>query len=353
MEAVLKVRVQGISMPWKEVMRGCLVTVMFGILCLCVQNYAEKGRTVQDVPACSTVVYGTAKAWEEADLSEICRAGKPAATDMRGTMTDFPGDLSGAVKPVPVRKVRAKNLSGADITGGWTVKGRTETLPAVPGMNPAEIEKPEIVVREDPPVMDVPDIPGNYVIPGGSGTTGDRVIPGESVVPGDPVIPGGSVAPGEPVTPGGSVAPGDSVTPGGSEIPGDNVVPGESIIPGEPDISEEPDVPGEIAGFILDEQGYITGYTDRVMLSDGLLLIPKGEGCIGIRGGAFDGMSEEIWEVYIPATVCDIEPGVFDGFPCLMFVEVSEKNPCYYSEDGILYSASGEEIFCPVGRLTE
>ena len=303
MEAVLKVRVQGIFMPWKEMMQGCLVMVMLGILCLFIQNYAENGGTVQEVPVCGAAGSWSVAALEEAGLSKICRDRKLTAADMRGELTDFPGDLSAAVKPVPVRDIPAKNL--------------------------AEMENPQIIVRDDPPVMDVTDLPGDNLIPVESVTPGDNIVPVESEISRDDVIPGES------------------------EIPGDDVIPGESEIPGDTGISEEPVVPEEIAGFILDSEGYITGYTERVMINDNLLLIPKAESCLGIRKGAFEGLGEEILEVYIPATICDIESGAFDGFPYLMFVEVSEENSCYYSVDGILYSALGKEVFCPAGRETE
>ena len=49
-------------------------------------------------------------------------------------------------------------------------------------------------------------------------------------------------------------------------------------------------------------------------------------------------------EVYIPSNITYIAPGAFDHLHLLMFIEVAEDNPAYYSEDGILYAADGEII---------
>ena len=55
-------------------------------------------------------------------------------------------------------------------------------------------------------------------------------------------------------------------------------------------------------------------------------------------------------EVYIPSNITYIAPGAFDHLHLLMFIEVAEDNPAYYSEDGILYAADGEIIAYPGGR---
>lgn len=113
------------------------------------------------------------------------------------------------------------------------------------------------------------------------------------------------------------------------------------------DIDE--DVGGQtiVSGFILDEEGYITGTESDVDLTDGILVFPAESGCVGIRKGALSGLSEYVYEIYIPANICDIEPGVFEEFTSFLYIEAAEDNPCYYSSDGILYSVTGEEIFSP------
>ena len=103
MEAVLKLKAQGILMPWREVMRGCLVIALFGILYLCVQNYAQRCEAAESVPVSCIGKYSTAAAWREAGLSRICENIKPLATDMRKGMAGFDAGLGEAVKPAPVQ----------------------------------------------------------------------------------------------------------------------------------------------------------------------------------------------------------------------------------------------------------
>lgn len=106
----------------------------------------------------------------------------------------------------------------------------------------------------------------------------------------------------------------------------------------------------EISGFICNADGYITGYTDKVTVTYGILVIPTDENCIGIVKGALDGLGKETTEVYIPANIRDIEPGVFDGFVSLFYIEAADDNPSYCSRDGILYTKSGEIFVYPNGR---
>ncbi|MGF0033004.1 hypothetical protein ACQRBN_08550 [Bariatricus sp. SGI.154] len=106
----------------------------------------------------------------------------------------------------------------------------------------------------------------------------------------------------------------------------------------------------EISGFICNADGYITGYTDKVSATDGILVIPTDEKCIGIVKGALDGLGEETTEIYIPANISDIEPGVFDRFVSLFYIEVAADNPSYCSRDGILYTKSGGIFAYPNGR---
>ena len=121
METVLRVRVPGIPMPWKEMMRGCLVVVLLGILCFSVRNdsvmyevrqpdvlqYAlgqGKGcEEAEPVPVCREGhAYGVA-AWKEAELSGFCVTMKLSAADMRKELAGFETGLSAAVRNVPVR----------------------------------------------------------------------------------------------------------------------------------------------------------------------------------------------------------------------------------------------------------
>ena len=96
----------------------------------------------------------------------------------------------------------------------------------------------------------------------------------------------------------------------------------------------------------------MTGYTDvgRV-LTDGLVALPTHDSCVGLRTGAFAGIEEEIFDVYIPANITKIEEHAFDGMSNLMFIEVAAGNPAYYSVDGVLYHSDGSLAVMPAGRL--
>lgn len=123
-----------------------------------------------------------------------------------------------------------------------------------------------------------------------------------------------------------------------------------SSVKTEDESSEENDEIREIDGFFVDDQGYIVGVTETISFMDGILAITSDPACAGIKENAFSGVEADVFEIYIPANICEIEPGVFDVFLNLMYIEVSEESLYYYSMDGILYSESGEEIAYPAGR---
>lgn len=306
MEAVLKLKAQGILMPWREVMRGCLVIALFGILYLCVQNYAQRCEAAESVPVSCIGKYSTAAAWREAGLSRICENIKPLATDMRKGMAGFDAGLGEAVKPAPVQNT-------------WETE-------------------PSFITTEV-----------TYVLPEiGLGLAGGQEPTDFTVVPDTPSVPPAVFDDGSE-----DMRWIESVITEDTPISDPTDTTEENVVPEMPEITEEPVFPEEIAGFLLDAEGYITGYTEQAVVRDDLLVIPESESLIGIRSGALAGLGESVTEVYLPANISHIEPGAFDGFPYLMFVEVSGDNPYYYSLDGILYSISGEEIFCPAGRIME
>lgn len=93
----------------------------------------------------------------------------------------------------------------------------------------------------------------------------------------------------------------------------------------------------ELSGFLIDKDGYITGVTERVDVTDGVLIFAREEGCIGIRKGALSELVGCVWEIYIPVNICKIEPGALDEFLFTAYIEVAPDHPCYYSGDGVLY----------------
>lgn len=106
----------------------------------------------------------------------------------------------------------------------------------------------------------------------------------------------------------------------------------------------------EFPGFLCDDAGYIIGCTGSAeAVTDGILLLPNCEDCVGIAAGAFDGLAGEAFEVYIPSNITYIDPGAFDNVWSLMHMEVSADNPVYYSAGGAIYNRSGEEVAYPPG----
>ncbi len=106
----------------------------------------------------------------------------------------------------------------------------------------------------------------------------------------------------------------------------------------------------EFPGFMSNDLGHIVGCTGSIeAVFDGFLCIPGYENCVGIEKGAFDGMEEDVFELYIPANITYIEEGAFDNLTNLMFIEASGDNPVFYSEKGILYYNDGTVAAYPEG----
>lgn len=104
----------------------------------------------------------------------------------------------------------------------------------------------------------------------------------------------------------------------------------------------EPVIQREISGFICDERGCITGYSNSAeFMKDGLVVLPGNCVCTGIKAGAFKGLEESIFEIYIPANITYIEKDIFDSLYNLIFIEVSPQNTKFYSQNGILYTRDG------------
>lgn len=107
----------------------------------------------------------------------------------------------------------------------------------------------------------------------------------------------------------------------------------------------------EFPGYRCDDAGYVAGYTDAgLVLTDGLVALPTHDSCVGLRAGAFAGIEEAIFEIYIPANITNIEEHAFDGMSSLLFIEVAAGNPAYYSMDGLLYHSDGSLAVTPAGR---
>lgn len=105
-----------------------------------------------------------------------------------------------------------------------------------------------------------------------------------------------------------------------------------------------------LEGFKVNSEGVIEGYENLdLILCDGMIIFPADERCSGIGEHALDGIPDAV-EVYIPANITFVAPGVLEKIGELMYIEVAPDNPVYESRDGMLYNKGGELISRPNGR---
>ena len=103
-------------------------------------------------------------------------------------------------------------------------------------------------------------------------------------------------------------------------------------------------VPESITGKITEEPAG-EPMTEDLLNLEGFKV--NSEGVIGEH--ALDGISDVV-EVYIPANITFVAPGVLEKIGGLMYIEVAPDNPVYESRDGMLYNKGGELISRPNGR---
>lgn len=109
----------------------------------------------------------------------------------------------------------------------------------------------------------------------------------------------------------------------------------------------------ELAGFVSDDAGHITSCATEEVIQDGILALPSDMACTGIESGALAAVADQVAEIYIPANITYIGEGAFENLPNLMYIEAAAGNPNYYSEGGILYTATGEIVVCPAWYTVE
>lgn len=102
----------------------------------------------------------------------------------------------------------------------------------------------------------------------------------------------------------------------------------------------------DIPGYLCDDKGYLYG-TNGLNLQDGLAILPSEKACIGVSSGLFSGVEEEVFEIYIPSNIVDIDVNAFESLPYLIYIQADEGNSAYYTNDGILYHSDGSIAFVP------
>lgn len=91
-------------------------------------------------------------------------------------------------------------------------------------------------------------------------------------------------------------------------------------------------------GFIIGENGMIERCENPSLAAeDGIIILPSDDRCKGIGAEALTGITG-VEEIYIPANITWIDPGVLEKLENLMYIEVAPDNPAYQSIDGVLYS---------------
>lgn len=95
--------------------------------------------------------------------------------------------------------------------------------------------------------------------------------------------------------------------------------------------------------YMLSDRGYLIDCGPE-MVSDGLLLLPSDGSCTGVEAHAFDKLAQMVEEIYIPANITYIAPEAFENLTNLIYIEVAEDNPVYYSVNGELYMKDGEHL---------
>ena len=89
-----------------------------------------------------------------------------------------------------------------------------------------------------------------------------------------------------------------------------------------------------LEGFKVNSEGVIEGYENLdLILCDGMIIFPADERCSGIGEHALDGIPDAV-EVYIPANITFVAPGVLEKIGGLMYIEVAPDNPVYESGMG-------------------
>ena len=101
-----------------------------------------------------------------------------------------------------------------------------------------------------------------------------------------------------------------------------------------------------VPGYLCNNQGYTYG-TNGLDLQDGLAVLPDNKACTGINAGTFSGVENNIYEIYIPSNITDIDMNAFESLPYLIYIEAEPGNPSYYAEDGLLYYSNGNIAFVP------
>ena len=322
MEMVMELAVsKRSSQSRKHASRGWLVLVMIGMLCFDSRSYAK------DAPAKPSRDIGSHKAGENILRPNARKCGrntKNTAVKLgdgtrilvytwKEDIVNVPVIPDGTVSPefsageeeIAEDRSHAAELEMEELPLPFIAEAeKTGVIPAAAeGLLPVMDERMEELLDVNADIKEVVD---------GSNGSGDKAVDGSN----------GS---------------GDKAVDGSNGSEDKTAVDGSNASNASGEADRDDYGMREFSGFLVDEDGYITGATVRVDLTDGILILARDTGCIGIREGALTGLEGSVIEIYIPPNICEIELGVFDTFASLAYIVAAEDHPVYYSKNGIIY----------------
>lgn len=205
----------------------------------------------------------------------------------------------------------------------------------------------------------IPEMPtGNFtppVIPNIPAVNEKPSVPETPAVPDKPIIPDEPIVPDTPAVPDTPIVPDNPPIDDNPAEPPDVVIPDNPVVPGE---NEDPDsgaeTPGieQPVGFTVNEEGMICGFDPSAgVVNDGRLVLPS-ENCTGLASGTFEGVSSEIYELFIPPNIVSIDPGALGEMSDLEWIDLTEPNQNYVCSDGMLFDSSMTTLLVfPRGRI--
>ena len=210
-----------------------------------------------------------------------------------------------------------------------------------PDLSRIEISLPETPTGNfTPPVIpDIPNIPSGHQKPSVPDTPAE---PNTPIVPETPIVPYTPSIDDNPTVPPENIVP-DNPDEEAPDIPDDGVDPGTDT---DDPVIEQP------AGFTVNEDGMICSYDPSAgIVNEGRLTLPS-EGCTGIARGAFAGVSAEIYELFIPSNIVNIEPGALGEMTDLGWIELTGPNENFVCMEGMLLDSSMTTLLAfPCGRI--
>lgn len=200
------------------------------------------------------------------------------------------------------------------------------------------------VIPDIPAANDKPSVPDTPIVQDKPIISEKPAVPDTPAVSDTPAVPDTPIVPDNPPIDNNPAVPPNVVIPDNPDVSGINEDPGDGVDKSKP-MTEQP------AGFTVNADGMICSFDPTAgLVEDGRLVLPS-IGCTGIARGTFQGVSDEIYELFIPPNIVNIEAGVLGEMADLGWIELTEPNEYYTMQDGILFDSSMTTLVAfPRGR---